>query len=65
MTSGVSRVAKSHSFRPYRSFGATVLEPIVKPLSNTLFSKELWSFKQDLVPAYKANSTMDWVPDSG
>ena len=24
MTSGVSRVARSHSFRPYRSFGAIV-----------------------------------------
>ena len=24
MTSGVSRVARSNSFRPYRSFGATV-----------------------------------------
>ena len=26
MTSGVSRSARSHSFRPYRSFGAMVLK---------------------------------------
>ena len=29
MTSGVSRVARSHSFRPYRSFGAIVLSSLL------------------------------------
>ena len=34
----------------------TVLEPIVKPLNNTLFSNEHCSFKQDLTLAHKTNS---------
>ena len=35
----------------------TVLETVVKFFNNTLFSNEHWSFKQDLAPACKANST--------
>ena len=40
----------------------TVLETVVKPFNNTLFSNEYWSFKQDLTPACKANSTKVWLP---
>ena len=32
-----------------------VLEPVVKPLNNIMFSNEHWNFKQDLAPARKAN----------
>ena len=35
----------------------TVSEPVVKPLNNALFSNDHWSFKQDLAPTRKANST--------
>ena len=31
-----------------------VLEPVVKPLNNIMFSNEHWNFKQDLAPARKA-----------
>ena len=39
----------------------TMLETVVKLFNNTLFSNEHWSFKQDLAPAYKANSTKVWL----
>ena len=39
----------------------TMLEPVVEPFNNTLFSNEHWSFKQDLVPVRKANSTKVWL----
>lgn len=50
-----------------RVYENTVLEPIVKDLSNTLFENEEWSFQQDSAPAHKAKSTQGWlelnVPD--
>ena len=39
----------------------TALEPVVKPLNNTLFSNEHRSFRQDLAPARKTNSTKVWL----
>ena len=39
----------------------SVLEPVVTPLNNTLFSNEHWSFKRDLAPTRKANSTKVWL----
>ena len=39
----------------------TLLEPVVKLFNNNLFSNEHWSFKQDLAPACKANSTKVWI----
>ena len=39
----------------------TVLEPVVKPSNNTLFSNKHRSLKQDLAPAWKANSTKVWL----
>ena len=46
---------------------STVLEPIVKNLSGTLFQNQPWTFQQDSAPAHKARSTQGWlqrhVPD--
>lgn len=45
-------------------YETTVLEPIVKPLSNTLFQNLRWSFQQDSAPAHKAKSTQRWLRDN-
>ena len=37
------------------------VELVLKLFNNTLFSNEHWSFKQDLAPAHKANSTKAWL----
>ncbi|CAH2090547.1 unnamed protein product [Euphydryas editha] len=43
------------------------LEKIVKPLNNTVFDKQEWSFQQDSALGHKARSTQTWleidVPD--
>ena len=45
----------------------TVLDPIVKDLSNSMFNNEPWTFQQDSAPAHKARMTQQWlqtnVPD--
>lgn len=45
----------------------TVLEPVVKVLTTTLFNNQQWSFQQDSAPAHKARLTQEWlqrnVPD--
>lgn len=45
----------------------TVLEAVVKPLNNTLFKNEVWTFQQDSAPGHKARTTQIWleqnVPD--
>lgn len=38
----------------------TVLEPIVKPLSHSLFQNQPWVFQQDSAPAHKAKTTQAW-----
>ena len=42
-------------------YNNTVLGPDVKPLNNTSFRNEHWSFQQDSAPAHKANYTQDWL----
>jgi len=44
-----------------RVYIETVLEPIVKPLSNTLFKNKHWIFQQDSAPAHKAKITQTWL----
>src|SRR5258705_10820703 len=39
----------------------TILEPIVKPLNETMFNGDFWSFQQDSAPAHKANATQEWL----
>lgn len=45
----------------------TVLDHVVKPLSNTLFKNIPWTFQQDSAPGHKARTTQAWletnVPD--
>lgn len=43
-----------------RVYQDTVLEPVVKPLSHTLFQNQPWVFQQDSAPAHKAKSTQAW-----
>lgn len=38
----------------------TILEPVVKPLSHTLFQNQGWVFQQDSAPAHKAKTTQTW-----
>ena len=40
-----------------KDYQNTMLEPVVKLFNTTLLSNEHWSFKQDLAPTPKANST--------
>src|SRR5215469_11913072 len=47
-----------------KNYIADVLEPIVKPLSHTLFERKSWTFQQDSAPAHKANITQSWLKDN-
>ncbi|CAH1398244.1 unnamed protein product [Nezara viridula] len=38
-----------------------ILEPVVKPLNDTLFAGSHWGFQQDSAPAHKARSTQQWL----
>ncbi|XP_055918417.1 uncharacterized protein LOC129950507 [Eupeodes corollae] len=39
----------------------SVLEGVVKRLTNTLFNGERWVFQQDSAPAHKAKTTQEWL----
>ena len=39
----------------------TILEKVVKPLNNTMFNNQVWSFQQDSAPVHKARSTQSWL----
>lgn len=39
----------------------TVLEPVVKPLTQTLFNGQQWVFQQDSAPGRKAKPTQEWL----
>lgn len=39
----------------------TILEKVVKPLNNTMFNNQEWSFQQDSAPGHKARSTQSWL----
>lgn len=38
-----------------------VLEPIVRPLNQSLFNGEDWTFQQDSAPAHKAKMVQNWL----
>lgn len=38
-----------------------ILEPIVKPLNNSLFENVDWTFQQDSAPAHKAKTVQKWL----
>lgn len=42
----------------------TVLDKVVKPLSQTLFKNQHWVFQQDSAPAHKAKSTQQWFREN-
>jgi len=44
-----------------RNYLDDVLEPIVKPLNQTLFKGQPWTFQQDSAPAHKAKSVQTWL----
>ena len=39
----------------------TVLEAVVKPLNNSLFQNQPWTFQQDSAPAHKAKTSQAWL----
>lgn len=39
----------------------TVLDHVVKPLSNTLFKNIPWNFQQDSAPGHTASTTQAWL----
>jgi hypothetical protein len=49
------------------NYQSDILEHVVKPLNNSLFSGNYWVFQQDSAPAHKAKTTQTWlesnVPD--
>ncbi len=42
----------------------TILEPVVKPLNETLFHGEHWVFQQDSAPSHKAKTTQKWLEEN-
>ena len=50
-----------------RNYQEDILEQVVKPLNDSLFNGEQWSFQQDSAPSHKAKTTQRWltanVPD--
>lgn len=46
------------------NYQTDILEPVVKPLSQTLFFNKYWIFQQDSAPAHKARTTQRWLKDN-
>ena len=50
-----------------KNYQEDILEQVVKPLNDSLFNGEQWSFQQDSAPSHKAKTTQRWltanVPD--
>nr|BAN21458.1 unkown protein [Riptortus pedestris] len=44
-----------------KNYQDDILEPVVKPLNETLFAGSHWVFQQDSAPAHKARSTQQWL----
>ncbi|KAI6661014.1 hypothetical protein LOD99_13737 [Oopsacas minuta] len=44
-----------------KTYQELVLEPVVKGLSQTMFSGQQFVFQQDCAPAHTANTTQDWL----
>lgn len=42
----------------------SVLEAVVKPLNQSLFQNQPWTFQQDSAPAHKAKSTQTWLKNN-
>lgn len=47
-----------------RVYEQTILEPVVRPLTSTLFNNEEWTFQQDSAPAHKARRVQQWLKDN-
>lgn len=47
-----------------KNYLSDVLEPVVKPLNQTLFNGKPWTFQQDSAPAHKAKVTQAWLRDN-
>lgn len=45
-------------------YQSTVLEPIVKPLNQSIFTNKPWTFQQDSAPAHKAKTTQLWLKNN-
>ncbi|KAL1463846.1 hypothetical protein WDU94_015547 [Cyamophila willieti] len=43
------------------NYQSDILEPVVKPLSETMFANQNWTFQQDSAPAHKAKTTQRWL----
>ncbi len=41
-----------------------VLEPVVKPLNETLFKKQRWIFQQDATPTHKSERCHEWLANN-
>ncbi len=39
----------------------TILEPAGKPLDETLFKGQFWSFQQGSLPAHKSKCCQEWL----
>lgn len=47
-----------------RVYQNSVLNPLVKPLSDTLFEGIDWVFQQDSAPGHKAKTTQEWLENN-
>lgn len=47
-----------------KNYQSDILEPVVKPLSHTLFRNKDWVFQQDSAPSHKAKTTQAWLREN-
>ena len=47
-----------------KNYQSDILEPVVKPLSHTLFHNKDWVFQQDSAPSHKAKTTQAWLREN-